>query len=199
MSHTLSMPLWQNIDERRSKSALAADLTPLDLNLEEGEASFAGSAGVYSAGLDQCSCMDFHINQNREAPCKHMIRLAMELGLLPSHGKKSDLDAAQYRVALSQANGIAKEGGLLAAVSMAAFLSGLFLSGKSELTDPNGNGTSPLRFFIERSADGVVVKPNKARKKDALSLVKIVEARLGSWVLNSPAALNAALNHYDEE
>ena len=114
MSHALNARLWANIDDKRSGSALVAEMTPLSLDSQAAQASFAGSSEMYWADLEKCTCMDFNINQSRSAPCKHMIRLAMELGLLPSAGIVRDIDAAQYRVALAKLKSMTSEGDLLA-------------------------------------------------------------------------------------
>ena len=49
-----------------------------------------GSDGAhYYASLEACSCPDFSINQRngKAAACKHMVRLAVELGLLNKEGR----------------------------------------------------------------------------------------------------------------
>lgn len=196
MKHTLSMPLWANLDEKRTNSALSAEMTPLSFDAEEGHASFAGSSEIYWTDLDKCTCMDFHINQARSAPCKHMIRLAMELQLLPSDGKKDDLDAAQYRVALFKTKEMLTTGDLLHAVKVAAFLKNLYANGEDKLLDVQGADSSPLRFFFLMA--GSVIKPIKTRKKDVLALIKGVEARLGEWMIDTPQALMAAFEGYEQ-
>ena len=197
MPHTLPAPLWSNPDARRCKSALAAELTPLSLDKEAGNASFAGSKEIYWTDLSQCTCLDFHINQARSSPCKHMIRLAMELKLIPSEGKKDDIEAAQYKVALAEIKSAVSDQDLLTAVKVGAFLRELYVDGKSKLVNHGGIETSPLRFFFVYA--GSIAKPIKTRKKDALGLVKNVEARLGEWLLGSPEALNAIYDYYASE
>ena len=82
------------ITESRRKNALDKKMTPLRLDPEKQTAIFAGSeGGFYHTTLEQCSCADFAINKGAQ-PCKHIIRLAMELGELPSEGIQSDRDAA---------------------------------------------------------------------------------------------------------
>lgn len=44
-----------------------------------GEGRMTGSGLVYDVSLASCTCFDF---QKRHKPCKHMYRLAMELGLI---------------------------------------------------------------------------------------------------------------------
>lgn len=60
-----------------------------------------GSEGThYFATLEACSCPDFSINQKKGKPtaCKHMVRLAMHLGLLNKDGlTPRDQFLADYR------------------------------------------------------------------------------------------------------
>ena len=196
MSHALNARLWANIDDKRSGSALVAEMTPLSLDSQAAQASFAGSSEMYWADLEKCTCMDFNINQSMSAPCKHMIRLAMELGLLPSAGIVRDIDAAQYRVALAKLKSMTSEGDLLAAVKIGAFLKELYTKGKSRVADTRGVDDTPLRFFFVLA--GNTAAPIKTRKKDALALVKAIEARLGEWLLVTPQALLAAFEGYEQ-
>lgn len=83
------------ITENRRASALKKDLTPLKIDRSVGAAFFAGSGGkIYETNLDSCSCPDFAI-QGFEQPCKHMIRLAMEMNAIPADGIQTDIEAAR--------------------------------------------------------------------------------------------------------
>jgi len=54
--------------------------TPHQIDKERGIAVFFGEdQPTYQTSIRSCSCTDF---QQREIPCKHMYRLAMELGQL---------------------------------------------------------------------------------------------------------------------
>lgn len=54
----------------------------LEIDKEAQTASIVGSSGeIYSVTLDNCNCVDFAHSKGK--PCKHIYRLAMELGLLP--------------------------------------------------------------------------------------------------------------------
>lgn len=65
--------------QKRIVSAQKADLTPILLNRDDCMAYFQGGHGRYETFLDYCPCGDFH---RRKLPCKHIYRLAMELGLI---------------------------------------------------------------------------------------------------------------------
>ncbi len=82
--------LFDPAAQKRAVSALTPDmeiLPPFNLT-----ARVKGSQGtVYEVSLFHCTCRDFQIHQR---PCKHMYRLAMEVGLLLSVGPTLD---ASYR------------------------------------------------------------------------------------------------------
>lgn len=51
------------------------------INIEEGFMECCGSNDeVYQTSLTSCTCRDFIINQKKNAPCKHMYKLAFECG-----------------------------------------------------------------------------------------------------------------------
>lgn len=65
----------------RQVRALEKKCAPLNLNREAQSASFQGSGKPpYVATLSNCTCRDFIL---RQQPCKHMYRLAHELGIYP--------------------------------------------------------------------------------------------------------------------
>lgn len=51
----------------------------VDLDEESKTAVVTGRDGMYNVTLDSCTCYDF---ESRQLPCKHVYRLAHELGLL---------------------------------------------------------------------------------------------------------------------
>ncbi len=64
---------------KRIAKAKTAECTPLSVSSETQSGEFSGSSGVYHTTLEECSCVDF---RRRKLPCKHMYRLAMELGAI---------------------------------------------------------------------------------------------------------------------
>lgn len=65
-------------DVKRLQSALGISRKKISLDRESGTASIQGSGSEpYDVTLEDCTCMDF---TQRQQPCKHMIRLAVELG-----------------------------------------------------------------------------------------------------------------------
>ena len=72
---------------KREKKAASAECTPISLDIEKQTGIFKGSGGTYETWLDECSCVDY---SRRRRPCKHMYRLAAELGLYDLGTLKSD-------------------------------------------------------------------------------------------------------------
>lgn len=65
--------------KKRIKSAQSKKLTPLKVDHDDLYAYFQGSHGRYETFLDSCPCGDF---KRSGRPCKHIFRLAIELGLM---------------------------------------------------------------------------------------------------------------------
>lgn len=89
-SQTIDFGKWVGVNGsadqlKRLKSARTAECTPLDLYADEQRAIFSGSHGVYSTSLEECTCVDF---KRRKLPCKHIYRLAIELGLIGGGASK---------------------------------------------------------------------------------------------------------------
>lgn len=64
---------------KRIKSAQSAKLTPIRIDATDFYGHFQGSHGRYETFLDYCPCGDF---RRSNLPCKHIYRLAIELGLI---------------------------------------------------------------------------------------------------------------------
>ena len=89
LDHTTQKPLfdgWDNtilIEPTQVKNRLNAEkLKAKDVKIDRPSlrAEIQGSASVpYQTDLSGCTCPDF---RNRKMPCKHMYRLALELGLI---------------------------------------------------------------------------------------------------------------------
>lgn len=70
-------------DEKSQKNRINRAINelppPLMLDINAKEAEFVGSNGeLYKTSLNSCECMDF---AKRKLPCKHIYRLAIELGV----------------------------------------------------------------------------------------------------------------------
>lgn len=87
---------WTDVNDtpdqiKRLESAKKAACTPLSVSVEECCGVFSGSHGTYSTTLERCTCIDFI---RRKLPCKHIYRLAIELGELH---ESADSDARQVK------------------------------------------------------------------------------------------------------
>ncbi len=83
---------------KRLESARSSKTTPDSIDKMNCSGVFAGSGkNPYTATLDSCTCGDFF---HRQLPCKHMYRLAIELGLLNEPAEsginKNTLDRQQF-------------------------------------------------------------------------------------------------------
>lgn len=67
---------------------------------DDQTAQINGTEGIYNVTLDSCTCYDF---VSRELPCKHVYRLAYELG------KLNDLPKVDRRIAKSFQENIPNE------------------------------------------------------------------------------------------
>lgn len=64
---------------KRIKSAKSAKLTPMKIDTADCYGYFQGAHGRYETRLDSCPCGDF---RRSNMPCKHIYRLAIELGVM---------------------------------------------------------------------------------------------------------------------
>lgn len=77
---------------KRQKSAKSKELSPIEVRAFSG--IFRGSKKNYETTLSDCTCPDFAI---RKKPCKHMYRLANELGVFLLDGVSSDASIAEKK------------------------------------------------------------------------------------------------------
>lgn len=69
-----------NTDQlKRLERAKQAECTPLSVDREKETGSFSGKYGIYETSMKHCTCQDY---TRRRLPCKHMMRLAIELGYI---------------------------------------------------------------------------------------------------------------------
>ena len=86
-----SNPLHDEADQlKRQNAALKLNVQSVD------SAAATGKINDYDVSLDFCPCIDF---SRRHLPCKHMYRLAHELGVFPLAGKVVNDPAVRNTVA----------------------------------------------------------------------------------------------------
>lgn len=94
---------------KRIKSSKSAKLTPLKIDTKDFYGYFQGSHGKYETFLDYCPCGDF---RRSKLPCKHIYRLAIELGLMDvavDHDATSIPTPKNERVSLDETIDIVEE------------------------------------------------------------------------------------------
>ncbi len=79
---------------KRMKSAQSSKLTPIKIDSDDLYGYFQGSHGRYETWLDHCPCGDFI---RSKLPCKHIYRLAMELGVINMDYSSSKIDIPTVR------------------------------------------------------------------------------------------------------
>ena len=88
---------WGSVEKGRAERALKVKIDSLDLNNADPSGVFIGSGGgQYTCTLEDCTCPDFVNNERKKQrqPCKHIIRLAMEAGILNDEGRTQDEQSA---------------------------------------------------------------------------------------------------------
>lgn len=65
--------------QQRLQRAISPEYTPISIDCNNCTAKIRGKSSTYTVSLESCSCSDF---QRRNLPCKHMYRLAIELGVI---------------------------------------------------------------------------------------------------------------------
>lgn len=93
MNASLTFDRWpeglhsEEKQRRKIAAAAKAELTPVKVDREDRTGVFSGESGIYETTLVSCSCKSFAIER---LPCKHMYRLAWELGSFDIEDVKTD-------------------------------------------------------------------------------------------------------------
>lgn len=84
-------------EERRKREikAASAECVPISISAETQSGVFKGSSGNYNTWIAECECNDF---RRRLLPCKHMYRLAQELGLYDLSSVKEEAAAVKWKI-----------------------------------------------------------------------------------------------------
>lgn len=170
------------ITDNRLASAKKTDMTPLKIDKDSRVAIFAGSGGkIYQTDLNQCTCPDFAI-QGFEQPCKHMLRLAMELDEIPADGMQTDIDAARGKYFLGTAREYVKNA-IDTDFSKFAFdfsriaLYGLVDDDVSFEASLGVKSARELPFFKFEKNGTATIK--KEWNRDCVNLLNVIATRLG--------------------
>lgn len=138
---------------KRIQSAKSAKLTPIKIDTTDFYGYFQGGHGRYEAWLDYCPCGDFH---RSGLPCKHIYRLAIELGLMnikAENNPSAIVTPKNERISLDKTIDIVEK---------------LSIEAQHALLDIASNitSTSPTCFvdynepIIELIKSGIIIEPN---------------------------------------
>jgi len=175
------------ITENRLASAKKKEMTPLRLYPDDNNAFFGGSTGgLYFTTLDECQCADFAIN-GRMQPCKHMIRLAMELGMIDNSGMESDETAARAKYQLSRMKQYIREEPIAKVTLFVRPLMNIVCDGEypvsehrfDDVLDINGIENSPI-FKLKKNGDMTI---DKKYKKEIDNVLDVARNRYGDEAL----------------
>lgn len=115
---------------------------------------------TYAVQFDHCDCNDF---KERHLPCKHIYRLALELGIVSPHWDLSGLS-----------NEIREKLSMLSATQEKALLRLIRKQGARETEFDTGKGTVPAALvkngFIDESPQAAIIDRN-FKKQDLLSIL----------------------------
>lgn len=175
------------IIDSRLKAAADKKQTPLKIDKENQTGIFAGSDGsFYDTTLEECSCMDFAM-QGYEQPCKHMIRLAMELNIIDNSTMQSDTNAACIKYHTGYVKEFIREASLADVISFARIFIPITKGGKmvppdcfKETMDLPDISVCPL-FSVAKNG---TIHIEKKQKKEAENIVIVLRNRFGDEVLN---------------
>jgi len=182
--------MWENVhgnpyQKKRANSALAKELTPLELDSEGACGVFAGSDGKsYITTLFECQCVDFYI-RNGSGPCKHMYRLAMELSLYPSDGIHVDQKAALVKFQRGELQVFIKTEPLAVAIGFYRLLDSVFKSSKGVSLDTLTVDFPVNTCYLFDCADPTMIKRDKVYSKDVKSLTELLIHRIGKLCLDN--------------
>jgi hypothetical protein len=85
--------------DSRKASAKKVALTPISIDRAAQSAEFSGAHGHYRTTLDSCNCGDY---RSRRLPCKHIYRLAIELGYISETAQSDKSQIVAPPVPLSE-------------------------------------------------------------------------------------------------
>ena len=92
-------------EEKRLASAQQSKTSPLSVDKEHETGVFYGSGKEpYQTSLASCTCNDF---VKRKKPCKHIFRLAMELGIIDAAYKTGRSTGERNEAQISFADSVA--------------------------------------------------------------------------------------------
>lgn len=178
--------LFTNADPKRLMSARAADMTPLSVDKNTLSGRFAGGSGsIYETTLEDCTCIDFAMSGGKRA-CKHMLRLAMELGVYPNDGMASDIQRTYAKYYLGVLKEFITSANLMEVLNFSRLLPTLLKSTGTVCEDDAlafAGVPTLLKSGLFEPGKKEKIKTKKEHKKELSQLQKAIATRVGETVL----------------
>ncbi len=158
------------------ENALSGETTPLELNLEDQTALFASNqdSAPYQTTPEHCTCKGYVFNGGM---CRHIARLAIELGWLDAGTPVSDIALAKQLQSKSDFFSSLNALPLGKAIDIVRFIDSAFSSSKKLKVSDDVFGLADSYFFSVEN--GKLIK-NKSAKSDAKTLKNRLITRLGT-------------------
>lgn len=99
---------YDKILPSRLKSSKSTHLESIDKSVPCAVFRSSDGDDTYHTTLENCECVSYFVN--RDTPCKHMVRLAMEIGIIdadgftPSSRRQHDLSEMRTQLSFAFAN-----------------------------------------------------------------------------------------------
>jgi len=159
---------------KRIKSAKSAKLTPVKIDPTDCYGYFQGSHGRYETFLDYCPCGDFH---RSKLPCKHIYRLAIELGLMgeTAHSDKNAIPTPKtecVRLDLDRVIDIVENLSVAAQYELLTIARNIRSTSPTYLTKPNDYISELIKSGIVVEAEPHKYKIMFGNKTDILKLLE---------------------------
>lgn len=181
MENNKAMEIWEkawgkeihttDYANKRIKSAKSAKLTPIKIDKDDCYGYFQGSHGRYETFLDYCPCGDFH---RSKLPCKHIYRLAIELGLMNidvENNASAILTPENERVSLDETIDIVEELSANAQHALLAIASKIRSTTPTYLVSLNKEITELLNAGIIFDANPDKYKIDFGKKNEIIELL----------------------------
>ncbi len=178
---------FSSAEEKRIQRALSKDMTPASLDNESKTAIFLGSSGdLYNTTLEECTCTDFKVNLQSTFPCKHILRLGMELGIYPAENIKTDKQGVEHRYWEIKAANYVRHALITDAMDFVYILS--FATTKEGLTLPEKHSYSDNTVQLLLSCPYLTRRSNgsiRIKQKILSQCETLLSNRIGKLALNA--------------
>lgn len=156
---------------KRIETAKSAKLTPIKIDTQDFFGYFQGSHGRYETFLDHCPCGDF---RRSKLPCKHIYRLAIELGLMDAdviHNTNAIITPENERISLDKTIDIIENLSVDAQHELLGIAQNIRSTNPVYMICLNTNVTELINSGIIVNADPEKYKINFGKKNEIIELL----------------------------